>query len=165
MLSYISVLFKVKDIFDVNMDQINQLIDLNRNYKRKSISFPNGILETKEENYLLGDYYSSINVTFNDGLFFEFNMKFKEYSIWKDIYINIITNLEKILGTPGRIHNDNGPAKKDFNEGKWWCKNGEFHREDGPAIEYADGAKYWFKDGKEYFPTEHVKKLYEAGNL
>lgn len=50
-------------------------------------------------------------------------------------------------------------------ESVYWFLNGKNHREDGPAIERFDGNHEWWKDGKRFYPTDHILKLWKAGNL
>lgn len=60
---------------------------------------------------------------------------------------------------------NNEISTEDIDGTTYHYKNGLLHREDGPAVENVNGFKAWYKNGVRYEPTNHVKKLYEAGNL
>ena len=47
----------------------------------------------------------------------------------------------------GKLHRENGPARKYPNGAKFWYFNGLSHREGGPAREWADGCRHWIQKG------------------
>lgn len=94
-----------KDKVDRTKELAKTLTHLERVKEAVWSASPGGVHKEWREYHRFGDYFESIEVSDIDGQSFQmdFQVRDEAKSYWKDLLINVMTDLEKVLGANVRI--------------------------------------------------------------